>query len=264
MKLKHWQASWIKTWHVFPFALFCFFVFFACIYHMVSFFQILMLDVFQCTDFLFPITFSHTSYISNTSAPPAFISFSSIFFMPLSLLSHVPLSQASSMKVSFYCVRHICIAVPRGKQWLEERRCVWIAWDGEVEEKENENKEIWLVICQNNGWLSDRKTSLHASVGILYQLCFIFIFLPLTGKHAHLNVQKSNTNTTICTSKCCHREITERVIHPYPPSLWASLLLMASSFFLCSLYFPSDSGACFIVFCHVSVIAPTACLMLSV
>lgn len=39
---------------------------------------------------------------------------------------------------------------------------------------------------------------------------------------------------------------------------------MASSFFLCSLYFLSDSGACFIVFCHVSVIAPTACLMLSI
>lgn len=78
------------------------------------------------------------------------------------------------------------------------------------------------------------------------------------------NVRKSNTNTSIWTSKCCHREITGRVI---PPRLHlclpASLLLMASSFFLCSLYFFSDRGACFIVFCHVSIIAPTACLMLS-
>jgi len=76
--------------------------------------------------------------------------------------------------------------------------------------------------------------------------------------------KKSNTRTTICTSKCCHREIIERVIYPHLSAcLRATLLLMASSFFLCSLYFPSDSGACFIVFCHVSVIAPTACLMLS-
>lgn len=78
------------------------------------------------------------------------------------------------------------------------------------------------------------------------------------------NVHKSNTNTSIWTSKCCHREITGRVIHPHlHPCLRASPLLMASSFFLCSLYFFSDRGACFIVFCHVSIIAPTACLMLS-
>ncbi len=144
------------------------------------------------------------------------------------------------------------------------RRDVYEKLETETGGKKNENREIWPVIYQNNGCVSDKKTLLHASVGLLFQRCFIFISVPLTEKHAHLNVQKSNTNTTICTSKCCHREITERVIHPYPLSLWASLLLMASSFFLCSLYFPSDSGACFIVFCHVSVIAPTACLMLSI
>lgn len=107
----------------------------------------------------------------------------------------------------------------------------------------------------------------HFTHHLVYYTAFLYIyFLDFDRKkNAHLNVQKPNTNITICTSKCCHSEITERVIHPrLHPCLWASLLLMASSFFLCSLYFPSDSGACFIVFCHVSVIAPTACLMLSI
>lgn len=96
---------------------------------------------------------------------------------------------------------------------------------------------------------------------------FSNICISLLGtdrKMPTFNVHNSNTNTSIWTSKCCHREITGRVIHPrLHPCLRASLLLMASSFFLCSLYFFSDRGACFIVFCHVSIIAPTACLMLS-
>lgn len=91
-----------------------------------------------------------------------------------------------------------------------------------------------------------------------------FPFWHWQKKMPTFNVHKSNTNTSIWTSKCCHREITGRVIHPrLHPCLQASLLLKASSFFLCSLYFFPDRGACFIVFCHVSIIAPTACLMLS-
>lgn len=160
---------------------------------------------------------------------------------------------ASSAKVSCHFVRHICIAVPRGKQWLE-KRC---GWKGKAK-RQNKNKEVWPV----NG----RQGSITSHIiWHITQLFFIFIFFTLTEKNVHLNVQKPNTNTTICTAKCCHSEITVRVIHPrLHPCHWASLLLMASSFFLCSLYFPSDSAACFIVFCHVSVIAPTACLMLSI
>lgn len=47
---------------------------------------------------------------------------------------------ASSAKVSCHFVRHICIAVPRGKQWLE-KRC---GWKGKTK-RQNKNKEVWPV-----------------------------------------------------------------------------------------------------------------------
>lgn len=180
------------------------------------------------------------------------------FLVSLMFLFHKHLQ----WKFSCHCARHICIAVPRGKHRLEGKRCVWIAWANMQKDRMRKSDLSFTKIM--DAWVTGRHHFRHHLV--YYTTVVLCPFFCLwQKKHAHLNVQKSNTNTTICTSKCCHREITERVIHPHlPPSLWASLLLMASSFFLCSLYFPSDSGACFIVFCHVSVIAPTACLMLSI
>lgn len=173
-----------------------------------------------------------------------------------SLLSFMFPFLASSAKVSCRFVHTHLHCSAKGKAVAGEEMC--------LERKgKKQNKEVWPVIYQKIKCMGDKKTSLHTLFSILHSF-FISIFFTLTEK-VHLNVQKPNTNTTICTSKCCHSEITVRVIHPrLHPCHWASLLLMASSFFLCSLYFPSDSAACFIVFCHVSVIAPTACLMLSI
>lgn len=221
-----------------------------------------MLGVSNCRNYDF--IFFFLSLLAELHIPPLLSpsTFGSISFIPF---SHVPISQASSMKVSCHCVRHICIAVPRGKQRLKEKRCVWIAWDRNTKRENEQIRKSDLSFTKiMDAWVTGKHHFTHHLAYYTIVVLYIYFF-PLTQKHTHLNVQKSNTNTTICTSKCCHIEITERVIHPHlPPSLWASLLLMASSFFLCSLYFPSDSGACFIVFCHVSVIAPTAFLMLSI
>lgn len=149
---------------------------------MLSLFHILMLAVSKCRNFFF---FFFKSLLVVLHIFPLLLSpstFGAISFMPFSPLSHVPLSQASSMKVSCHCVRHICIAVPRGKQRLEEKRCVRTAWDRDAK-RENESEEVWPVIYQNNGCLSDRKTSLHASFGILHHRCFIFIFFCLWQKN---------------------------------------------------------------------------------
>lgn len=48
--------------------------------------------------------------------------------------------------------------------------------------RERTNKEVWPVIYQNNGCVSDRKTSLHTSFGILHHCGFIYIFFPFDAK----------------------------------------------------------------------------------
>lgn len=72
--------------------------------------------------FFTSITSGSIAYISTTSVP--FYLWLHLFHALPSSLSHVPLSQASSMAVSCHFVRHICIAVPRGKQRLEEKICL--------------------------------------------------------------------------------------------------------------------------------------------
>lgn len=104
------------------------------VYHMLSLFHILMLRVSNCRNLFFFITSVSIAYMQPLLSPSTF---GSIFFMPFPTLFHVPLFQASSMKVSCHFVRHICIAVPRQKQWLE-KRC---AWKGDAK-RQNENKQV--------------------------------------------------------------------------------------------------------------------------
>lgn len=144
-----------------------------------------------------------------------------------------------------------------------EEMYIWIALDQGVKRKKERIRKRDLSFTKiMDAWM---KGKYHFKHHLVSQFTFFSSFFFFDTKTCPFKHPKSNTNTTICISKCCHREITDGVIHPHlPVSLCASLLLMASSFFLYSLYFPSDSGACFIVFCHVSVIAPAACLMLSI
>lgn len=113
-----------------------------------------------------------------------------------------------------------------------------------------------------------KKKSVHASFAILYHCGNVFIFVAFDIKTCPFKCQKKKKikykGSHLHFKVLSQENHTEGHLPPPPCSLWASMLLMASSFFLCSLYFPSDSVACFIVFCHVSVIAPTACLMLSI
>lgn len=166
------------------------------------------------------------------------------------------------------CETHLhCSAKGNAVTGVEEMY-IWTALDwGAKREKERIRKCGLSFTKIMAAWVTGKY---HFACYLLYYTILVLLFstsflFPFDTKTCLFKRPNSNTNTTICISKCCHREITDGVIHPHlPASLWASLLLMASSFFLCSLYFPSDSGACFIVFCHVSVIAPTACLMLSI
>lgn len=143
------------------------------VYHMLSLFHILMLRVSNCRNLFFFITSVSIAYMQPLLSPSTF---GSIFFMPYPTLFHVPLFQASSMKVSCHFVRHICIAVPRQKQWLE-KRC---AWKGDAK-SQKENKQVWPVIYQNNRCMGDKKTSLHTSFGILHSF-FIYLFSWLWQK----------------------------------------------------------------------------------
>lgn len=131
---------------------------------------------------------------------------------------HVRLSKASSVKVSSHFVRRICIAVPgekavAGREKCLERRCIKAARVRKGDLSFIKITDTW------EGGVTGKHPRTHHTV--CYTVFFFsskyIYFLDFDQKrdqNARLNVQKSNTNTAICTSKCCHREITERVIYP--------------------------------------------------
>lgn len=155
------------------------------------------------------ITFVTIAHIPATSVP---------FYLRLHRFHALPSSLSCSSFSSIFnesflplCETHLhCSAEGEGSGWRRDVLGKEMQ-KGRVRIWEYQNETDLSFTQITDAWVTRKHHFTHHLVHY-NSFYYIFIFMTLTEKN--LNVQKSNTNTTICTSKCCHREITERVIHP--------------------------------------------------